>query len=84
MGKALISQGFSVWHLNRPQHLAVPNHLDATLFFEKRAKINDFLLFFKKFFQFDKLELVYLFYLDVNTNKTGIWLNECFKKLLIS
>lgn len=32
----------------------------------------------------DKLELAYLFYLDVNTNQTGIWLDECFKKLLIS
>lgn len=28
--------------------LAITNHLDATLFFEKRAKIYDFYYFFKK------------------------------------
>jgi len=38
--------------------LAVPNHLDATLFFEKRAKIYDFYYFFKKCFLFDKLEFI--------------------------
>ena len=51
MRKALISQGFSVWHLNRPQHLAVPNHLDATLFFQKKDYFSRFsnkiFLFFK-------------------------------------
>ena len=40
----------------RPHVLAVPNHLDATLFFEKRAKIYDFYYFFKKDYLFDKLE----------------------------
>ena len=35
MRKALISQGFSVWHLNRPQHLVgedgfEPSKLEAT------------------------------------------------------
>ena len=38
--------------------LAVTNNLDATLFFEKRAKISYFLLFFKKYYLFDKLEFV--------------------------
>jgi len=36
--------------------LAVLNHLDATLFFEKRANIYDFYYFFKKDYLFDKLE----------------------------
>jgi len=39
--------------------LAVPNYLDATLFFEKRAKIYDFYYFFKKDYLFDKLEFDY-------------------------
>ena len=58
MRKALISQGFSVWHLNRPQHLAVPNHLDATLFFEKKELKIAIFIIFQKIFQFDKLEFI--------------------------
>ena len=38
--------------------LAVTNNLDATLFFEKRAKIYDFYYFFKKDYLFDKLEFI--------------------------
>jgi len=33
MQKALISQGFSVRYLFKPQYLAVTNDYDATLFF---------------------------------------------------
>ena len=48
--------------------LAVPNHLDATLFLKKRAKIGDYLLFFKKIFMFDKFLFVQIFLFLVQIN----------------
>ena len=45
MRKALISQGFSVWHLNRPQHLSVGYEKDVFAFFAGRAELSQYFYF---------------------------------------
>jgi len=49
--------------------LAVPNHLDATLFFEKKSQNWRLFIIFQKIFMFDKFLFVQIFLFLVRINK---------------